>query len=77
MDLKRHDKVRLKNIPDYDYIEYFNKDQEDLTPEIKRGMEGQINVILPNGKFHVEIKNDRGETVAYVVAGEEELEKIN
>lgn len=66
---KRHQKVRILHAPDKEYVEYY----EEETPIIA-GMEGKVNIILPNGKYHVEILDKRGETLAYAPFDEEDLE---
>lgn len=70
--LRRHDKVRLIAAPDPDYIEYYTDDQAP----IPSGTHGTINVILPNGKYHIRIEKN-GQEYAYVVMDEEALEKID
>ena len=70
---KRHEEVVLLADPDPEYIEYYS----DEKPGIKKGMKGKINIILPNGQYHVGITDDDGEIIAYVVMNEEFLEKIN
>ncbi len=78
---KRHQLVRLLRDPDLEYIEYNLEDQEDETnvsnlPQIKKGAAGKINILLPNGQYHVEILDAKGNTIAYVPAGEDDLEAI-
>ncbi|MDO8460666.1 MAG: hypothetical protein Q7S74_06140 [Nanoarchaeota archaeon] len=76
---KRHQKVRLLLDPDLEYVEYHTEgspDVQDQTP-IKKGMVGKINILLPNGQYHVEIIDEKtGETIAYVPMAEEHLEAI-
>ncbi len=75
---KRHAKVRLLVDADSEYVEYHNAEEELENPvKIKKGMEGKINMILPNGRYHVEIIDKKGNTVAYVPLDEESLEEIN
>ena len=69
---KRHQAVRLLRDPNPEYIEYYS---DNLIP-IKKGMKGRINIILPNGQYHVEIQDPKGEIVAYAAMGEEDLEAI-
>lgn len=71
--LKRHDKVKLLRNPDPEYAEYYS----DEKIPIKSGAVGTINVILPNGRYHIRIEDDNGQELAYVVMDEESLEKIN
>ncbi len=69
---KRHQKVRLLRDPDPEYTEYYT---EDETP-ILAGAIGEINILLPNGQYHVKIIGKNGEDIAYIVMDEEGLEKI-
>jgi len=71
---KRHQKVKLLVDPDTEFVE-FQPDKENL--EIKKGMFGKINVILPNGQYHVEILDSDGETLAYAAMSEESLESVS
>ncbi len=74
---KRHEKVKLLSDPDQEYVEYHNEDEEDFEEiPIKKGMFGRINILLPNGQYHVEVFNKAGETIAYVPMNEEDLERI-
>lgn len=68
---KRHEKVRLLASPDPEYVEYY----EDERP-ITKGSTGKINIILPNGRYHIKIEDEEGNELAYVVMDEENLEKI-
>ena len=72
---KRHEKVRLLADPDSEYIEY-SEEYDEEQPRIRKGMTGKINILLPNGQYHVEILDEKGEVVAYVPMSEEFLEKI-
>lgn len=73
---KRHQKVRLLSSPDPEYVEYHEElNDSEEKPEIKKGMAGKINIILPNGQYHVAILNDEGEIIAYVMVSEEFLEE--
>jgi hypothetical protein len=71
---KRHEVVRLLVNPDSEYIEY-SADYDEKQSIIKKGMVGKINIILPNGQYHVEILDEKGEVIAYVPMPEEFLEK--
>ncbi len=71
--LKRHDKVKLLRTPDPEYVEPYR----DPPVPITTGMMGTINVMLPNGRYHVRIADEEGEEIAYVVVDEEDLEKID
>ena len=70
---KRHQKVKLLRAPLEEDIEPY----ADPPVEIKAGMTGKINVLLPNGQYHVEIIDEKtGETLAYAAMDEEGLEEI-
>ncbi|MCU0642071.1 MAG: hypothetical protein MUF61_00640 [archaeon] len=68
---KKHQKVILLVNPDSEYIEY-NPELEEEVP-IKKGMIGEVNIILPNGKYHVKITDKKGKTLAYVPLDEEQI----
>lgn len=57
--------------PDPEYIEYDPSLKKET--KIKKGMQGEINIILPNGKYHVRITDKKGNTIAYAPFDEEEL----
>jgi len=40
-------------------------------------MMGKINILLPNGKYHVEILDKNGKIIAYAPFNEEDLEVID
>lgn len=61
--------MRLLISPDPQYVEYY----EDEVP-ITKGMIGKVNMILPNGQYHVEILDDKGEVLAYAPFDESQLE---
>jgi len=67
---KRHQTIRILAIPNEEYVEYYS---ENKVP-IKRGMKGKINMLLPNGQYHVELIDDKGNVIAYAPFNEEELE---
>ena len=69
---KRHQNVILLQDPDPEYIEYY----EDVQEPILKGMHGKVNMLLPNGKYHVEIDNPAGEIIAYVVLDEDGLQAV-
>ncbi len=71
---KRHEMVRILADPDPEYIEY-SIDYDDEQPKIKKGMKGKINLLLSNGKYHVEILDEKGDVIAYIPMPEEYLEK--
>ncbi len=74
---KRHQKVILLKDPDPEYIEYHNEDNPDFKEiPIKKGMHGKINILLPNGQYHVEIDDENGEIIAYAPMNEEDLEAV-
>jgi hypothetical protein len=67
---KKHDRVILLVDPDSEYIEY-EPDFEDIP--IKKGMLAEVNMILPNGKYHVRVLDKKGNILAYVPMDEEQL----
>ncbi|MBS3077803.1 hypothetical protein J4233_06085 [Candidatus Pacearchaeota archaeon] len=71
---KKHQKVRLLVDPDPEYIEYHTENTDDEQVPIKKGMFGEINMILPNGQYHVKILDGKGREFAYVLMSEEFLE---
>jgi hypothetical protein len=70
---KRHQEVRLKVAPNAEYIEYHDGFEEI---SIKEGMKGKINILLPNGQYHVEVLNNKNQVIAYVLMSEEDLDSI-
>lgn len=73
---KRHQDVIILKSPDKEYVEYHNEDQSDFKElPIEKGMKGRINILLPNGKYHVEIFDKKGNILAYAPFDEEELEE--
>lgn len=70
---KRHAKVRLLAAPDQEYVEYAPGKEGT---EIKKGALGKVNVILSNGQYHVEVIDEKGETLAYAPMPEEFLEAV-
>ena len=68
---KRHQKVKLLFVPLEKDIEPY----QDEAPRIEKGMIGEVNVILPNGQYHLLIRDKTGEKLAYVVMDEESLEE--
>ena len=74
---KRHQKVKLLRAPDPEYIEYHNEEENlENRPEIKAEMMGKINILLSNGRYHVEILDKEGKTVAYAPMDEDSLEAV-
>ncbi|MEK6843813.1 MAG: hypothetical protein AABX83_00115 [Nanoarchaeota archaeon] len=74
---KRHERVKILITPDPEYIEYHDeKEESEDQPEIKKGMIGVINIVLPNGQYHVAILNDEGEIIAYAPFSEDDLEEF-
>jgi hypothetical protein len=77
---KRHQKVKILISPNPEYIEYHNEnplnDEATKPLPIIRGMIGIVNVLLPNGQYHVEILDKFGKTLAYAPFSEEALEEI-
>ncbi len=74
---KRHQSVKILKSPDKEYTEYHNEDEKKVkeVPIIK-GMQGKVNIILPNGKYHVEILDKKGKIIAYAPFDEDDLEAI-
>jgi len=70
---KRHQKVKLLVTPKEDDVEPY----ADPPQKIKAGMIGKINILLPNGRYHIKIEDDDGEEVAYVAMDEEQLEAVD
>ena len=68
---KRHQKVIILVDPDPEYIEYDPSLEKEVP--IKKGYPGEINMILPNGKYHVRITDKKGNTIAYAPFDEEQL----
>lgn len=68
---KRHQKVKLLREPQDKDIEPYT-DDNNIT---LKGMIGEVNVILPNGQYHVLVRDKKGEKIAYVVMDEESLEE--
>lgn len=66
---KRHQKVTLLRIPDLDRVEWYGEEQP-----LTKGMQGTINILLPNGQYHVEIKDTKGEVLCYAPCNEEDLQ---
>ncbi len=74
---KRGQKVRILIAPDLEYIEYHTENTEHEQVPIKKGMSGKVNVILPNGQYHVEIFDEDGKELAYAMLDEEALESAD
>lgn len=75
---KRGDKVILLNNPNPEYIEYHNEDDDSFVElPITKGMQGKINIMLPNGQYHIEVLDKKGNILAYVVMNEEDLGKAD
>lgn len=70
---KRHERIILAVDPNPEYVEY-ESDFIESSPPITKGMHGRINVILPNGQYHVAVLNSQGEVIAYVLLDEEFLQ---
>ncbi len=74
---KRHQAIKVLRGPDPEYVEYHNEDDPNFKEiPIQKGMKGKINILLPNGQYHVEILDDKGETLAYAPMNEEDLEAL-
>ncbi len=75
--LKKHQSVRLLRDPDPEYVEYHGESEDNFKEiPIKKGMTGRVNVILSNGRYHVEIFDDEGKVIAYAPMNEEDLEEV-
>lgn len=75
---KRNQLVKINVAPDPDYIEYNFEDNEEADKVvIKKGMKGKINMLLPNGQYHVEILDSKGNIIAYAPFSEDNLEAVN
>jgi hypothetical protein len=70
---RKHQKVKLLVDPNPEYIEYYT----DNEIPIKKNMIGKVNVILPNGQYHIEIIDENGEAIAYVLMDETFLESVD
>ncbi len=66
---KRHQAVTILRIPDLDRVEWYEKEQP-----LTKGMQGTINILLPNGQYHVEIKDKAGNILCYAPFNEEDLQ---
>ncbi len=81
---KRGDKVKLLISPNPEYIEYHEDEEGNISEiPIKKGMIGEINILLPNGQYHVEIyspetkpNSKNKKIIAYVPMAEDYLEAI-
>ena len=71
---KRGDIVKILIAPDTEFVEYHTEETEQEEVHIKKGMKGKINLILPNGRYHVEIFDKHGKALAYAPFDEEFLE---
>ena len=69
---KRHQRVRLLSKPRAEDIEPYQPNVK-----INSGIEGTINILLPNGRYHVKISDKKGDEVAYVAMDEEQLESLD
>lgn len=69
---KRHQKIKILRVP-------LEEDTEPYTnppTQLKPGMSGEINIILPNGQYHIKIVDKTGKTIAYAAMDEESLKAI-
>jgi len=73
---KRHELVTILRAPNEDYIEYHDEEESEEKPKIEKGMTGKINILLPNGQYHVEILDKNKKTIAYAPFNEEDLERV-
>jgi len=74
---KKHQRVKILVSPDAEYVEYHTENSNVKDSKIIPGMKGKINVILPNGKYHVEILDDNEKEFAYAPFDEDQLESID
>lgn len=72
---KKHQKIKLLRDANPEFIEYRDEFGDAARP-IKKGMNGIINIILPNGQYHVEIIDEEGDVIAYAPFNEEDLEAV-
>lgn len=70
---KRHQSVRLLADPREEDVEFYI----DPPVPITKGTIGTVNIILPNGRYHVRISDKKGNEIAYVAMDEEQLEPVN
>lgn len=73
---KRREMVKILVMPNPEYVEYSEFEENPSSIVIKVGMNARINILLPNGQYHVEILDDKGNVVAYAPFSEDDLEKI-
>ncbi len=73
---KRGQKVKILVSPDPEYVEYHTENSNSEQVPIKPGMTGKINMLLPNGQYHVEIYDENGNELAYAPFDEDSLEAI-
>lgn len=71
---KKGQKVKIVIVPDSEYIEYHTENTGHEQTSIKAGMKGKVNVILPNGRYHVLIFDEDGKELAYAPFDEDALE---
>jgi hypothetical protein len=69
---KRHQKVKLLSDPLENDIEPY----ADPPVKIKAGTIGKVNIMLPNGRYHIKIEDKDGDEIAYVAMDEEQLEAV-
>jgi hypothetical protein len=78
---KRHQRVKILVLPDSEFLEYHNPEDEEKAvegkhPAIKKGMTGEVNMVLPNGRYHVALHDSKGKIVAYAPFDEEDLQVL-
>jgi len=78
---KKHQAVKILVLPNAEFLEYHDPEDEEKAlsgehPEIKKGMTGRINMILPNGQYHVELHDSKGSIIAYAAFSEDDLESL-
>ncbi|MBM3230393.1 hypothetical protein FJZ22_01925 [Candidatus Pacearchaeota archaeon] len=66
---KRHQAVKIIRLPDPDRIEWYADEQP-----LQKGMKGTINILLPNGQYHVLLNDKAGNVLCYAPFNEEDIE---
>ena len=76
LKFRRHQKVILLRNPLEEDIEPYDEDEDNDNTAIKKGMMGEINIVLPNGRYHVRVFDKNGKIIAYVAMDEDGLGEI-
>lgn len=72
---KRGQEVRILSDADPEFVEYNEAEGFDKIP-IENGMSGKINILLPDGKYHVAVLDKKKRVIAYAPFEEDSLEEI-